>query len=202
MYWIRMLKNVIDEPFYADLVRTDVGFFGDVGALSWFTVRRCLRRAVRPANCAPLLAAVLFTMATMGAMAASDSVVAQSQKARADLTSQELSKSQELSESQELSQPQVLIQSQGRSQDQEPLQPQERATAQQDGQPTQVFFGDTHLHTSYSFDAYLNENRSADPDTAYRWAKGYPVIHPYNRVRAQIGTPLDFLVVALSLIKG
>ena len=59
-----------------------------------------------------------------------------------------------------------------------------------------VYFGDTHLHTSYSFDAYLNRNFSADPDTAYRWAKGLPVIHPYNRTRVQIGQPLDFLVVS------
>ena len=29
---------------------------------------------------------------------------------------------------------------------------------------TQVYFGDTHLHTSYSFDAFLNNNHSADPD--------------------------------------
>jgi len=59
-----------------------------------------------------------------------------------------------------------------------------------------VLWGDTHLHTSYSFDAFLNGNRSADPDTAYRWAKGLPVIHPYHRARVQIDTPLDFLVVA------
>ena len=64
-----------------------------------------------------------------------------------------------------------------------------------DGQ-TQVYFGDTHLHTSYSFDAFLNNNFSADPETAYRWAKGEPVIHPYNRARVQINTPLDFLVVS------
>lgn len=61
---------------------------------------------------------------------------------------------------------------------------------------TQVYFGDTHLHTSYSFDAFLNNNHSADPDTAYRWAKGQPVVHPYNRARVQIETPLDFLVVS------
>jgi len=61
---------------------------------------------------------------------------------------------------------------------------------------TQLFWGDTHLHTSYSFDAFLNQNESADPDTAYRWAKGLPVLHPYHRARVQIGTPLDFLVVS------
>jgi len=59
-----------------------------------------------------------------------------------------------------------------------------------------VLWGDTHLQPSYSFDAFLNGNRSADPDTAYRWAKGLPVIHPYHRARVQIDTPLDFLVVA------
>ena len=59
-----------------------------------------------------------------------------------------------------------------------------------------VFWGDTHLHTSYSPDAYLMQNRSADPDTAYRYARGLPVIHPMHRARIQIGTPLDFLVVS------
>jgi hypothetical protein len=60
----------------------------------------------------------------------------------------------------------------------------------------QVYFGDTHVHTNYSFDAFLNNNHSVDPDGAYRWAKGQPVIHPYNRARVQINTPLDFLVVS------
>ena len=60
---------------------------------------------------------------------------------------------------------------------------------------TQVYFGDTHLHTTYSFDAFLNKNFTADPDTAYRWAKGEPVVHPYNRTRVEMGTPLDFLVI-------
>ncbi len=61
---------------------------------------------------------------------------------------------------------------------------------------TQLYWGDTHLNTSYSPDAYLMQNRSTDPDTAYRWAKGLPVVHPYNRAKIQIGTPLDFLVVS------
>lgn len=59
-----------------------------------------------------------------------------------------------------------------------------------------LLWGDTHLHTSYSFDAFLNNNLTADPDTAFRWAKGQPVIHPYNRTRVQIDQPLDFLVVS------
>jgi len=59
-----------------------------------------------------------------------------------------------------------------------------------------VLWGDTHVHSRLSFDAYLNRNMSADPATAYRFAKGLPVIHPFNRARVQIGTPLDFLVVA------
>ena len=60
----------------------------------------------------------------------------------------------------------------------------------------QLLWGDTHLHSSNSFDAFLNRNMSADPATAYRYAKGLPVIHPFNRARAKIDTPLDFLVVA------
>lgn len=62
--------------------------------------------------------------------------------------------------------------------------------------PDQLLWGDTHLHTSNSFDAFLNQNKTADPNTAYMYAKGAPVIHPGNGTRVQIGTPLDFLVVA------
>ena len=60
----------------------------------------------------------------------------------------------------------------------------------------ELLWGDTHLHSSNSFDAFLNENTTADPDTAYRYAKGLPVVHPYHRARVQIETPLDFLVIA------
>lgn len=70
------------------------------------------------------------------------------------------------------------------------------STAFADDEPTKLYWGDTHLHTSYSFDAFMNGNMTADPDTAYRWAKGQPVIHPGNRARVQLDRPLDFLVVA------
>lgn len=60
----------------------------------------------------------------------------------------------------------------------------------------ELLWGDTHLHTSYSFDAYTNGNRSADPAAAYRYAMGESVIHPFHRARVQIHTPLDFLVVS------
>ena len=59
-----------------------------------------------------------------------------------------------------------------------------------------LLWGDTHLHSSYSADAYMAGNRSAGPDAAYRYAKGEPVIHPYARNRVQITEPLDFLAVA------
>ena len=72
----------------------------------------------------------------------------------------------------------------------------ESVISQQQVESRQLYFGDTHLHTNYSFDAFLNNNQTADPDTAYRWAKGQPVIHPFNRARVQIETPLDFLVIS------
>jgi len=61
---------------------------------------------------------------------------------------------------------------------------------------TELFWGDTHLHTSHSTDAYASTNQLADPDVAYRYAKGQPVLHPTLGNRVIIPRPLDFLVVA------
>ena len=42
--------------------------------------------------------------------------------------------------------------------------PPPKPVAAPSGSPSQAFWGDTHLHTSYSPNAYLMQNRSADPD--------------------------------------
>ena len=60
----------------------------------------------------------------------------------------------------------------------------------------QLLWGDTHVHTSNSFDAFLNGNRTADPEYAYQFAQGKPMVHPLHRARVQIDSPLDFIVIA------
>lgn len=62
-------------------------------------------------------------------------------------------------------------------------------------QDTQLLWGDTHLHTNLSADAYLNRNTTVTPDDAFRFAKGAPVIDSVSRAKVQLRTPLDFLVV-------
>ncbi|UCD88525.1 MAG: DUF3604 domain-containing protein [Desulfobacterales bacterium] len=60
--------------------------------------------------------------------------------------------------------------------------------------PMQVFWGDTHLHTSYSMDAGLFGARLG-PRDAYRFAKGEEVVTSTGQ-HAKLSRPLDFLVVA------
>jgi hypothetical protein len=59
---------------------------------------------------------------------------------------------------------------------------------------TQVFWGDTHVHTAYSFDAGSFGAR-LDPSDAYRFAKGQEVVSSTGQ-RVKLSRPLDFLVVA------
>ncbi|TLU67541.1 DUF3604 domain-containing protein [Thalassotalea litorea] len=61
--------------------------------------------------------------------------------------------------------------------------------------PTVLLWGDTHLHTNLSPDAYVNKNTNVDPDTAYRFAKGLPVMSDDTRAKVRLHTPLDFLAV-------
>ena len=57
-----------------------------------------------------------------------------------------------------------------------------------------VYWGDTHLHTSYSTDAGMMGN-TLGPDAAYRFARGEEVIASHG-MRVRLIRPLDFLVVA------
>ncbi len=56
-----------------------------------------------------------------------------------------------------------------------------------------AYFGDLHVHTKYSFDAYIFGTR-ATPDDAYRFARGEPLTHPAGFVM-QLKEPLDFYSV-------
>ncbi len=60
-------------------------------------------------------------------------------------------------------------------------------------QERNVYFGDLHVHTSYSFDAYSFGNRN-DPRAAYRYGRGEQVMLPGGIV-SQLGQPLDFMAV-------
>jgi Protein of unknown function (DUF3604) len=59
--------------------------------------------------------------------------------------------------------------------------------------PTRPFFGDTHVHTSFSMDAGAFGCRLGPVD-AYRFAKGEEVTASSGQ-RAKLSRPLDFLVV-------
>jgi hypothetical protein len=57
-----------------------------------------------------------------------------------------------------------------------------------------AYFGDTHIHTVLSFDAYLMGTRRT-PDEAYEFAKGGAIEHATGLVM-QMKKPLDFLAVS------
>jgi len=57
-----------------------------------------------------------------------------------------------------------------------------------------AYFGELHLHTAYSLDAYIFGTTMNDPFTAYRFAKGEEVTLPTG-VKKRIKTPLDFTAI-------
>ena len=57
----------------------------------------------------------------------------------------------------------------------------------------EALFGELHMHTQWSFDAYLFTTR-ATPDDAYNFAKGGPLKHPLGKTY-QLSRPLDFMAV-------
>lgn len=56
-----------------------------------------------------------------------------------------------------------------------------------------AYFGDLHVHTNWSFDAFIVGTRTT-PDDAYRFAKGEPLLHPSGR-KMTLPQPLDFQAV-------
>jgi hypothetical protein len=61
--------------------------------------------------------------------------------------------------------------------------------------PRNVYWGDTHLHTSFSPDASLTGNVNLSPTEAYEFARG-GTITAHNGMKARLDRALDFLVVA------
>ena len=57
----------------------------------------------------------------------------------------------------------------------------------------EAYFGETHVHTSYSLDAYIGGAR-VTPDEAYRFAQGADVV--VNGQKHNIGRPLDWVAVS------
>ena len=55
-----------------------------------------------------------------------------------------------------------------------------------------VYFGDLHVHTKHSFDAYIF-GTTATPDDAYLYAKGNAIKHPLG-YEMQLREPLDFSI--------
>ena len=56
-----------------------------------------------------------------------------------------------------------------------------------------AYFGDLHIHTRYSYDAFFF-GTVASPDDAYEFAKGKPLVTPAG-VTIQLDAPLDFYAV-------
>ena len=61
--------------------------------------------------------------------------------------------------------------------------------------PTNVYWGDTHVHSSWSPDAGGAGNEKLTPIEAFRFAKGEPVV-AHNGEAIQLRRPLDFLLVS------
>src|SRR5689334_16048232 len=57
-----------------------------------------------------------------------------------------------------------------------------------------AYFGETHVHTGWSFDAYIFGNTKTGPEDAYKYAIGQTILHPMG-YPIKITTPLDWMGV-------
>ena len=57
-----------------------------------------------------------------------------------------------------------------------------------------AYFGEEHIHTSWSVDAWLMGNRLTGPDEALKYAQGQTIKHPLG-YDIKIETPMDFMGV-------
>jgi len=62
-------------------------------------------------------------------------------------------------------------------------------------QTREVYFGNFHVHTAWSFDAYINGAISG-PEDAYRWAKGAAIPGGGDGTPLKIKVPLDWYIVS------
>ena len=65
------------------------------------------------------------------------------------------------------------------------------ALAQEKNPDRNAYFGETHVHTSWSFDAFIFGNHVTGPADAYKYFKGEPIKHPLG-YEIKIDTPLDW----------
>ena len=63
------------------------------------------------------------------------------------------------------------------------------------GAQTNLYWGDLHVHTNFSLDAYGVANTYVTPDEAYRFARGEEVTSTTG-VRAKLSRPLDWLAIS------
>ena len=68
------------------------------------------------------------------------------------------------------------------------------AQSEQPTLPMQLLWGDLHLHSNLSADAFVLENRTLGPDAAFRFARG-ETITSTDGTPARLKRPLDFLAV-------
>ena len=57
-----------------------------------------------------------------------------------------------------------------------------------------AYFGEEHIHTSWSLDAWVMGNRITGPDDALKYAQGQTIKHPMG-YDIKIDTPMDFMGV-------